>query len=283
MASCLAQDSQEKEQPQRPVSVPIAKPLPPPPPPNTRERFVKDEDFSIGIFGMVTRGLPTLDKGRAASFTENGLLKFGGKNQVAPGILIVIPAGRGGSIQLSYFQFRGVGNVTTTTDSAYWSVPYAKGDYLETSYKLRNAKVSWNYLTFPFPRTDGKFRFKTLWEAQFVEWKTKTYAPLKSTTDADGNYVEVTGEGSKTLVLPTLGAALEHKVSPSFRWEIKASGMGYPRRSALWDANAYIAYRRHSLEFVLGAKGLHVKTSARAEQYMKQTISGAYLGINWYL
>ncbi|MCX6620278.1 MAG: hypothetical protein NTY38_04235, partial [Acidobacteria bacterium] len=162
-----------KDKPPRPVSVPLSTPLPAPPPPNTRDRFVKEDDFSIGIFGFMSAGLPTLEKGRAAVFTTPGRLEFGGKNQVAPGALIVIPAGKGGTVQLSYFQVRGAGNVTTPVASTLWSVDYAKGDYLETTYKMRTAKVSWNYLTLPFPATNGKFRLKTLWEVQFAEWKSK--------------------------------------------------------------------------------------------------------------
>jgi hypothetical protein len=281
--SLQAQDQPEKEAPQRPASVPLSQPLPAPPAPNTRDRFVKEDDFSIGIFGFMGFGAPLLEKGHAATFTEPGQLDFGGTNQVAPGVLLVVPAGKGSTVQLSYFQARGAGSQTLTQDSAFWSVGYANGDYVQTSYKLRNAKVSWNYLTLPFPSTSGKFRLKTLWEVQFTDWRTKTFAPLKATTDANGNYVEVTGEGSKTVFLPTLGLALEHRVSPHFRWEVKASGMGYPHRSAIWDANAYVAYRRHSWELVVGAKGFHAKTSPRKEQILLQTLAGGYFGINWYL
>ncbi len=284
VASSLgAQDQPEKEGPPRPPSVPLDKPLPPPPAPNTRARFVKEDDFYIGFYAFKGFGSPFLGKGHSATFEEPGDLKFAGNNQLAPYIVVAIPAGKGGSVQLSYFQTRGSGFVTNSVASNYWSVAYANGDYLETAYKLRSAKISWNYLTYPFPATSGKFRFKTLWEAQFVDLGTRVYAPLKATTDADGNYVEVTGLGSKTLVLPTFGLALEDKVSPSFRWEVKASGMAYPRRSAIWDADAYLAYRHHSWELVVGAKGFHFKTSPKGEQYLKQTISGGYFGINWYL
>lgn len=282
-AGPLVSQDQEKEAPPRPPSIPLDKPLPAPPPPNTRDRFVKEDDFYIGFYAFKGFGSPFLGKGRNAEFEGPGDLKFGGSNQIAPYIVAAIPAGKGGSVELSYFQTRTQGFQTNNVNSVFWSVAYANGDYLETAGRLRSAKASWNYLTYPFPATSGKFRLKTLWEIQFVDLKTRIYAPLKSTTDADGNYVEVTGLGSKTLVLPTLGLALEDRISPSFRWEVKASGMGYPGRSNIWDTNAYFAYRHHSWELVVGAKGFHFKTTPRAEQYLRQTISGGYFGINWYL
>lgn len=282
VSSLPAQDQKEGAPP-RPPSIPLDKPLPAPPPPNTRDRFVKEDDFYIGFYAFKGFGNPFLGKGKSAGFEGPGDLKFDGNNQIAPYVLVAIPAGKGGSVQLSFFQTRGHGLHTNNADSVFWSVAYANGDLLETVYKLRNAKVSWNYLTYPFPASSGKFRLKTLWEVQFVDLKTRVFAPLKPTIDQDGNFVEVTGLGSKSLILPTLGLALEDRISPSLRWEIKASGMGYPGRSNIWDANAYLAYRHHSWELVVGAKGFHFRTTPKAEQYLQQTISGGYFGINWYL
>jgi hypothetical protein len=200
-----------------------------------------------------------------------------------PGVRMSIPAGRGSNVQLEYFQLRSHGFTTTPADSVYWSVAYAKGDALETMYKLRMGRLSWNYLSMPFPAESGKFRLKTLWEVTAAELKTKTYAYKKSMTDSDGNYVEVTGEGSKTVVLPTLGLALESRISPRLRWEIRGSGMMYPRRSQIWNAEAYVGYRRNNLEFVAGAKGFGFKSSPRGEQYLRQRVLGGFVGVNLYL
>jgi len=45
-----------------------------------------------------------------------------------------------------------------------FSQAYAKGDKLSTSYKLSNYKISYEYLTWPYPVEGRHFRLKTLWQ-----------------------------------------------------------------------------------------------------------------------
>ena len=63
-----------------------------------------------------------------------------------------------------------------------FSEVYSAGDYLEASYRIQSAKISWDYLSYTFR---NHIRFKTLYEVQWVTVSTTTFAPfVAQTTDA---------------------------------------------------------------------------------------------------
>ena len=187
-----------------------------------------------------------------------------------------IPAGKKNSLRFSYFRVQGSGDTVAATDLSLFSVGYTKGDRLYTKYKVQNVKVSWDFLSYTF---HNNIRFKTLWEAQATGFNTSVDSPLKPT---DSSTVSYYGEGKKWLFYPTLGLGFEQAVSKNFRWEIKGSGFGLPKRGALADGEASAVFRLGKAEVLAGYKFFYVKTSPKSEFFFKQVLSGPYIGLRWY-
>lgn len=256
--------------------------LPPPPPKVVDVRMPGEAGYFLGVTGWLPVGQPFVDKGKAASFTDPSRLEIPGKPKVDPGAEIGIAAGKHNTLRISYFQGKAAGNTTAANDLAVFSQPYSKGDLLATSYKLQNVKVSYEFLTWPYPVESRRFRLKTLWQAQFVSLRSNYDAPLKPATDSAGNALSYSTQGSKSYFAPTLGLGVAQYVSRNFRLEANASGFGLPHSFNIWDADATIAYRAGRVELRGGVKAFHFHSSAKSDYYVWGTMAGAFVGLRWY-
>ena len=99
-----------------------------------------------------------------------------------PGVEIGIAAGLHNSLRISYFYSKQSGTTTAPNDLVIFSQDYLKGDQLTTNGKLSDYKLSYEYLTWPYPVGGRHFRLKTLWQVQYVTMKTVFDAPIKSST-----------------------------------------------------------------------------------------------------
>ena len=245
--------------------------------------ILEDGGISIEPIYWLNRAQPSLQGGAAA--TSYGNLNYPGNAKNSLGAELSFPAGRSNTLRFSYFRLQGNGNSTLSQDATIFSEAYNAGDYLNASYTLQIAKLSWDYLSYTWHKPRSSLRLKTLWEVQLVNAGTNVVAPFKAvTTDAStGNTDDNTAHGSKNLVLPTLGLELEQALGHHFRWEAKGSGFGIPHRSDIWDAEASIAFRIRQVELLGGEKGYHFKMSPQAAEYFANTMSGVYIGIRYYL
>ena len=235
--------------------------------------------FSVGIFGWIPTGNPIIDKGKASiGLVTPARLDFQGKPKTAPGVELTFGVGRFNVLRVSYFQTRAAGNVTAPNDLNLWGGAYQKGDLLSTNYRLRNGKVSFDFLTWPFPVGTRKFRLKTLWQFQYVNMTTGFDAPLKSTDNGPN-----TTSGKKSIYLPSFGLGVAEYVSPKFRLEANASGFTLPHRSTIWDADASISYRFGKLEARVGGKAFHFRSTPNGDYYLRGTLAGAFVGIRYFL
>jgi hypothetical protein len=188
-------------------------------------------------------------------------------------------AGRSNRLEFSAFEIRGTSNTVATQDLVLFGDEFEEDEPLVTDYRIRNAKFSLNYLTFPNPPADSKLRFKTLWEVQYAQIRTLTVAPLRATSDVPA----FPTPGSRTVFLPTVGLGVEVVPSPRhFRLDIRASGLGFPNRSAILDGEAAAVIRagRH-LELFGGYKAFYVRTSPKKDHFFSATIGGPFFGIRW--
>ena len=259
---------------------------PPPPAPTVAQAPNQDNSgegaFSFQAFYWLTKGHPDMFAGKTHVATTPGDLSFPGDAKYSPGVVVSFPAGSDNSVRVSYFRTQGTGNTVASKELNIFSTDFTTGDYLATRYTLQNVKVSLDFLSYPTPPT-SKFRLKTLWEVQYLTLYSSVDGPLKPIlVDSSGNLIPNTGEGTRYFFLPSFGAALEHTTTKNFRWEIRFSGFGIPHRAALWDGQAYIAYRIDRFELTAGYKGFYFKTSPKNDQYFKGTLSGAYVGLTWY-
>jgi hypothetical protein len=243
--------------------------------------IIEGGGVSIQPWYWLTSSQPLLRPGAQSTAVGPASLDFPGKARGATGFTFSVPAGKQNTLRFSYFRAHGSGQSVATTDLSLSSVGYTAGDVLATDYKLQNVKLSWDYLSYTFK---NKVRFKTLWEAQLASVQTTVDAPLKAVTvDSNGLTSSYLASGTKWLVYPTFGIGFEQAPSKRFRWEAKGSGFGVLRRAAIWDIEAAAIVRLGRMEMLAGEKAFSLKTSPRADAYYKQTLSGPFIGIRWYL
>jgi hypothetical protein len=242
-----------------------------------------DSQISLQLFYWLDFSSPNLYGGAGNLGPYPGDLKYPGRAKPAEGAEIDIPAGRDNTLRLSYFRIQGDGNTTATANATYFSVDYAPGDYLVTQYKLQNVKLSYDFLSYPYPPNPSRFRLKTLWEVNYTTISTSIDAPLKTIqVDASGNPISNTATGSHWFVYPSLGLGIEKALTSHFRLDARASGFAFPHHATIWDADASAVYRMGRYEVAAGLKAFHFKTSPQSTEYFASTFPGAYVAIRYY-
>jgi hypothetical protein len=246
-----------------------------------------DGHTSFKLFYWYAQTDPSMFTGKGADSNVDSTVSLKGKTKATPGAELSFPAGKNNSIRVSYFRTQGSGNTTAVTPPStrgdvIWGGNFNPGDYLSTSYTLQNVKISLDYLSWPFPLENRRFRVKTLWEVQYTNIKSAVSAPFAPTTDTSGNDIQTSGSGSNWFIAPSLGMGVEIMASKHFRFEAKGSGFAIPHHWTIWDTEAFFAYKSGQWEIDFGGKAFHFKTSVQKEEYLRGTMPGAYVGIRWY-
>jgi hypothetical protein len=248
-----------------------------PPPPIIQDRETGGDNISIEPIYWITKKPPILRIGKLLQDTQtvSGNLDFPGGSNHGIGAVVTFPTGRQNSLQLSYWQVKGSGTTTNPTDLTVFAHSYLKGDLLDTTYRIQNFKVSWNYLTYPFPSNHNKFRLKTLWELQYLKARSTIDAPLDFNTSQ--------AIGPKSIFRPTIGLGIEYHPSSHVRIELKGSGFGWPHGADIWDTEGNIVVRASRIEILVGGRAYHYKTGPKDDQYYTQTMWGPAFGVRWIL
>jgi hypothetical protein len=198
--------------------------------------------------------------------------------------MLTIPTGRSNRIEISAWEARASGSTTATRDYSFFGETFHKNDFLVTENRVRNVKVTWNYLSFPYPPLDSKFRLKTLWEFQYVSTRPVITAPYTAVaaTDDSAAVPAVQAIGKRNIFLPTLGLGVELIPSEKhFRVEAKGTAMAFPGRSQIWDTEGSAVLRLGSLEIFAGARYFHYRTSQKNDQYVEGNMWGPLGGVRW--
>jgi len=264
-----------------------------PPPPLPKYPDVKqpgETGFYIGLYAWFPVQGPVFEKGHAATFTDSSQITMQGKPKYAEGAEIGIAVGSHNAIHVSFFQDKASGDTTNTQELVIWNQTYPVNNLVSTNYRLQNAKISFDYLTWPYPAQTSKFRLRTLWGVEYTAIRTGFDLPLLPTvdssgtplTDASGNPLSYAAQGSHWFILPSLGIGVAEYVSRHLRVEGNVSGFGIPHHSAQWDADGSVNFRTGHLELRVGGKVFYFRTSAQPEFYMKGTQASAFVGVRWY-
>jgi hypothetical protein len=241
----------------------------PPAPPSTYDYDTGGDNWSIAPFDWITKSAPIIRQGHANTDIDPGDLGFPGRSKEGYGFEITVPTGHENSVDFRYFQAKGQGNSVLGESEAFFGTLYAVGDVLASNWYAQSIKLSWNYLTYPYPSNHEKFRLKTLWELQYDRVGSSFNAP------ADVNAAPVVGV--KSIIFPTFGIGIEYHPAKHLRLELKASGFAVPHHGDIYDGEANIVIPGRHFEVALGGKVYHYKTSPQADQYLAQTLFGPYL------
>ena len=248
-------------------------PAPPAPPPQQQPPENIERMFSIGLYDWLPSGGPKLNGGTLAVVPPSHDLKLPTKPYRAYGAMITFPTKGSSRLEISYLTLNDRGNALAPTDLGFFGGTVPAKEPLSMDYSLRHLKVSWNYLTYPNPPQDAKLRIKTLWEVHFLQVKPTI---VETVTAPDLPLSE-----NQRIILPAVGLGLEYVPSKHFRMELRGSGMGFPKRSALGDGEGTAVVRLGSLEIFAGMKALYFRTSPKKETFVNGTLWGPYGGIRW--
>jgi len=233
--------------------------------------------ISVGGSGWAPLGHPVFDKGKDSASTTDSRIEYQGKDNVAPGLVLSLPGGGHNAVRISYFEVKADGSTTAATDLTLFDQGYAAGTFVTTEYKLQNIKLSYDYVTWPYPIGSRRFRLKTLWQVQFTKVSSVFTAPFSG--DPTGSVAT----GSKTIILPTLGLGPAYYLSRNFHIEIDGSGFGIPHHAAIGDVDAFASYKVSRIEIRGGLRYYYFKTNPNSDFYTRGVLAGGYIGLRFYL
>lgn len=275
--------------PSQPSSGPIVN-APPELPKYPDVRLPGEYGFYLGLFGWLPQEQPTFNKGRNSGIVDNSYIVMQGKPKLADGGEFGLALGLHNMLRFSYFQSRASGDYTAPVDTVAFGQIYTAGTLVSTDYNIQNLKLSFDYLTWPYPVESRRFRLKTLWQVQYTSAKAGFDAPLLPLVDANGNpLIDVNGNPisyaateTKWFITPTLGLSATEYITPNIRFEASADGFAIPHHSTLYEGESTINVRVSHFEVRGGAKLFHFNTSTNQDFYMKGTLASVFFGIRWY-
>jgi hypothetical protein len=287
----------QQKPPEEPTAPPPANPLdvkiqaaPTLPPKAPDVRQPGETGWWITLNGFFPNQQPVFDKGRAATFDTASRTSLAGSPKYAAGGELGVALGLHNALRFTYFESRASGDFTSGTDLQIWDQAYTAGTYLSTNYRLQNAKISFDFLTWPYPVESRKFRLKTLWQLQYTNVQTTFDAPLlplfdsagNPIVDSSGNQISYVGTGSHWFISPEIGLGVAYFSGRHVRFEANAAGFTIPHHNTVWDVDATANLKYGHFELRLGAKAFHFKTSTQAEFFDHGTYAGPFVGIRWY-
>jgi len=243
------------------------------------EIAVDDPDYGepAGLFVWLTHASPSLLPGALAAVPANQTLGLPDARPRSPGGFFSIPAGKFNHLEISYFQADGDGTGYAKVPLGLFGASVPQGDFISTSYRLRNAQITWNYLTWPAPPEDSKWRFRTLYGFNYTSVSVTVDAPFEASTTFTPPH------GTRNIFYPAFGIVTEYIPSKNFFMEFRTWGFGFPHRADIGDAEVNAVVRFRHLEIFAGYKMFHFKTSPKSDQYFLGTLTGPMAGLRWVI
>ena len=276
------------DQPQSTTPIVVA---PPELPKYPDVRLPGEYGFFIGIDSWSPQNMPIFNKGRNSGITNNSYVTMQGKAKLGKGAELGIAMGLHNMLRFSYLETRAAGDFTTPVAlSVVGGQTYAAGTFVSTDYNVQALKLSFDYLTLPYPVESRKFRLKTLYQVQYVSARAGFDAPLLPLVDANGNIlIDANGNPlsyaaseTKWFILPTFGVSATEYITRNIRFEASADGFAIPHHSTLYEGESTLNFRFSHFELRGGAKLFHFKTSTTQDFYLKGTLDSVFFGIRWY-
>src|SRR5262249_4882533 len=147
-------------------------------------------------------------------------LTLPGKPYRAYGLLVTFPTAGSSRLEFSYTTLNVNGSLIGPTDLGLFGGTIPKGEPLATKYCVRHLKLSYNFLTYPNPPQDAKFRIKTLWEFHYIRTEPTVIATVSGPDQPLAD--------KESILLPAVGIGAEYVASRHFRLEARGSGMTLP-------------------------------------------------------
>ncbi len=253
-------------------------------------RMPGESGWSLGVNFWEPREHPIFDAGRAYQFTQSARVTMQGTPKFADGVDFGVALGQHNALRISWFTARAAGDFVSAQDLTLFNQTYLAGTYVSTNYSVQNLKISFDYLSWPFPVESRRFRLLSLWQVQYTTVRGAFDAPQlplvdsagNPLIDANGNPVSYAAEGSRWFISPTFGIGAHEYITKNFRVEVNASGFAVPHHWTIWDTDATLNYRIGHLEVRGGLKGFHYKTSTGSDFFIHNTMLSPMVSVRWY-
>jgi hypothetical protein len=267
---------------------------PPPPPPKVPDvRRPGESGFWIDVEGWLPREKPYQNGGKHWPVTVANSSEFAtleGRPKYAGTAEVGMAVGLHNTLKFTATDWKAAGDFTTPVELTVWNQTYNGGTYVSTDYSVQSYKLSYEYLTWPYPVGSRKVRLKTLWQMQFTKVTTTFDAPLNYydsngnlLIDTNGQPISLVGSGSKNIISPEFGIGLSYYPSRHVRMEWSGTGFGFYHKYWIAESEATISYRfLNHFEIRVGGKGMGFKTSTNSDYYIKGNFLSAFVGIRWY-
>ncbi len=253
-------------------------------------RMPGETGWSAGLIIWEPREHPIFNRGSASTFPQASLVTMQGTPNYSEGAEFGVALGLHNALRVSWFTARAAGDFTNATDLTLLNQTYTAGTYISTNYKVQNLKLSFEYLSWPYPVESRRFRLLTLWQLQYTSVTAAFDAPTlplvdssgNLLVDANGNPISYAGQETKWFIAPTLGLGAREYITKNLRLEMNASGFAVPHHWTIWDTDASLNYRIGHIEIRAGVKGFHYKTSTGADFFLHNTMISPVLAVRWY-
>jgi hypothetical protein len=237
-----------------------------------------DPDYGEPVEGSywLSRGAPkTLPGNKAQYYAQDQILGLPNARPRSPGARVSIPAGKFNHLEISYFQADGDGTGYAANPLTLLSSVIPQGYFISTTYRVRSAQLTWNYLTWPSPPEDSKWRFRTLWSFNYTTVSATVDAPFDDSVSFEP------AKGTRNIYYPTLGIETEYIPNKILYFEARTWGFGFPHHADIADAEVNAVVRFKHLEIFGGYKFFHFKTSPGSDQFFVGTLTGPIAGVRW--
>jgi len=252
-------------------------------------RLPGEQGISLGVTVWNGNAKPEFEKG-SFDYAYLGNIRMQGNPKVDQGFSGSIALGLHNVLHVSYFTTRASGNTYAPSELGLITQVYLQGDYLATDYHLQSYKIGFDYLAWPYPVKDSRFRLKTVWEMQFMRARIGFDAPLLPIVDAYGNPLTNSNGGflsyatahTYQFYIPEAGIATQYWVTRGFRVEAGGAGFSIPHHQNSWDFEGSLNFRAGHYELQAGYRGYHFRTSAQQDFWVRGTMVGPFIGLRWY-
>ncbi len=256
---------------------------PPPLPKVVDVQRTGERGFWIGLGAWWANPEPLIDRGQGNQEFYPARLRMTGNPKYNPDIEIGIAITRHDTMRISYFTSSATSGGPLTQDTQVWTEIYPKGTWVNMNYKIRNARFTYEYLTWPYPVKKSAFRLKTLWAIQYTNVRTGFDAPYTApTTDSSGNYITYNTTGINAFWSPVVGANSQYWLSKAIRLDATAEGFAFPHHWGSWELNGAVSVRAGRYELQMGVRDYHFRTSPRGDYWIRGTMFGPFVKLRLF-
>ena len=240
--------------------------------------------FTIGIYGLYsfTGSGPNITGGAVAAGTNTyeNLPAIGRPYRIIPEFEAGIPITRTGMLYVEFDRYHGWANQTLTAPTFVDTYSFTTGDVVSSAYHIITARIYLDDLMFPHKFPVARLRFKSIWGMRYISVTDTVDSPTEdAVAGLPGSSFEI---GTNYIFFPEFGAAMEYAVTPHVLFRVDGAGFGIPHHSDIGESSATLSVRKNNLEFLMGAKMLHFKTSPQKEEYEDATFFTPFVGLRWH-